>query len=159
MGFNSSSAYLFGSQSLRAGSDRPWWPVRCVLLSVTSPQSSLYFLFQEMNLFFVAFQAFQSHAASHQWTTKTFRGKEKPKFISNTTFYIFLYRSSSNSLSPGQHQLAFAVISDGAEGHVGGAGVYLNSCATSQGQHLTRVGPGTFYTVPFITIHCHVQTF
>lgn len=78
MGYNSSSAYLFGSQSFRAGSDRPWWPVRCVSLSVTSRQSSLYFLFWEMNWFFVAFQAFQSHAVSHQWMTKTLSGKKSP---------------------------------------------------------------------------------
>lgn len=34
---------------------------------------------------------------------KNLQWKEKPKFISNTTFYIFLHRSSSNSLSPGHY--------------------------------------------------------
>lgn len=90
---------------------------------------------------------------------KNLEWKEKPKFISNTTFtfscigHLQILFPQITKLQP-----VFAVISDVAEGHVGGDGVYLNSCATSQGQHLIRVGPGTFYNTLFITIQGHMHT-
>lgn len=72
-----SIAYLFESQSFQADWDHLRWPVRCVLLFAIFLQFSLFLPFQGMNLFSVAFQAFQSHTVSLQQMIKTCSRKTK----------------------------------------------------------------------------------
>lgn len=79
--YSSSTVYLFESQSFRAGWDHLWWSVRWVLLFAIFLQFSLFLPSEGINLFFVAFQAFQSHTVFLQWMIKTCRGKKKAQHL------------------------------------------------------------------------------